>query len=95
MISQVFIGITDFDRAFRFYSSVMGELGLELTFCEREASWAAWMTKDAPRPLFLISKPYDGNPSSAGTGQMVALLAPDRRAVDRAHASALTNDGAD
>ncbi len=93
MISHVFIGITDFERAFSFYSAVMAELRLTLKFCEKDAPWAGWVAKDASRPLFLIGRPYDGNPARCGNGQMVALLAPDRSAVDRAHASALANGG--
>ncbi|WP_244787862.1 VOC family protein [Cupriavidus pauculus] len=93
MISHVFIGITDFDRAFNFYSAVMEEIGLTLKFCERDTPMAGWMAADAPRPLFLIGTPYDGNPARCGNGQMVALLAPDRRTVDKVHASALANGG--
>lgn len=93
MISHVFVGVTDFDRAFRFYSAVMGELRLTLKFCDRNTPWAGWMAADSPRPLLLIGQPYDGNPASCGNGQMIALLAPDRRAVDSAHVSALANGG--
>lgn len=93
MISHVFVGITDFDRAFNFYLAVMEEMGLTLKFCERDTAMAGWMAADAPRPLFLIGTPYDGNPARCGNGQMVALLAPDRRTVDKVHASALANGG--
>lgn len=48
--------------------------------------------------LFLIGVPYDGQAASPGNGQMVALLAPSRAAVDRFHATAVglgaTGDGA-
>ncbi|WP_341249660.1 VOC family protein [Cupriavidus pauculus] len=93
MISHVFVGVTDFDRAFKFYLAVMEEFGLTLKFCERDTAMAGWMAADAPRPLFLIGTPYDGNPARCGNGQMVALLAPDRRTVDNVHASALANGG--
>jgi catechol 2,3-dioxygenase-like lactoylglutathione lyase family enzyme len=92
MISHVFVGITDFDRAFHFYSSVMHELGLQLKFSEPDKSWAAWIS-DQPRPLFIIGLPYNGEAATPGNGQMVALLAPSRDAVDRAHATALNNGG--
>jgi catechol 2,3-dioxygenase-like lactoylglutathione lyase family enzyme len=93
MISHVFIGVNDFDRAFKFYSAVMGGLGFRLKFCDENRPWAGWMAADAPRPLFLIGKPYDDGLASCGNGQMVALLASDRNAVDRAHACALANGG--
>jgi catechol 2,3-dioxygenase-like lactoylglutathione lyase family enzyme len=93
MISHIFVGITDFDRAFRFYSAVMEDLRLKLKFSDREKPWAGWMSASAPRPLFLIGRPFDGNPAHCGNGHMIALLAPDRDAVARAYASALANGG--
>ncbi|RFU49591.1 VOC family protein [Paraburkholderia sp. DHOC27] len=93
MISHVFVGVNDFNRAFAFYSAIMDELGHKLKFCEPDKAWAGWVAEEMPRPLFLIGKPYDGNPAAPGNGNMVALLAPDRRSVDNAHASALANMG--
>jgi catechol 2,3-dioxygenase-like lactoylglutathione lyase family enzyme len=93
MISHVFIGVNDFDRAFKFYSSVMNALGHKLKFCEPDRPWAGWVADDASRPLFLIGRPYDCNAAEHGNGQMVALLAPDRRSVDSTYASALAREG--
>ena len=93
MISHVFLGVNDFDQALRFYSAVMAELGLQLKFSEPEKPWAAWVTADSPRPLFLIGKPFNGNIATAGNGQMIALLASTRDAVDRAHTQALAHGG--
>ncbi|WCM22991.1 VOC family protein [Paraburkholderia bryophila] len=93
MISHVYIGVTDFDRAVQFYASVMEALRLKMKFCDRDKPWAGWMAPDTPRPLFLIGRPFDGHPASCGNGQMIALLAPDRRAVDLAHARALAHGG--
>lgn len=90
MISHVFIGINDFPRALNFYSAIMEELGLQLKFSEPENSWAGWVAPAAPRPLFLVGKPYDGQPASVGNGQMVALLAATRDTVNRVHALALS-----
>jgi catechol 2,3-dioxygenase-like lactoylglutathione lyase family enzyme len=95
MISHVFIGITRFDRAYRFYLPVLQSLGLQLKFCDTTVPWAAWVSPQAPRPLFIISKPYNGLEAAAGNGQMIALLAPDRAAVDAAHHTALANGGSD
>ncbi|MDR5781647.1 VOC family protein [Caballeronia sp. LZ065] len=93
MFSHVFVGVTDFDRAFHFYSAVLNELGLTLKFCERDRSWAGWVAASASRPLFLIGHPHDGNPATCGNGQTIAFTAPDRRAVDRAYANARALDG--
>ncbi|HEY0062772.1 MAG TPA: VOC family protein [Telluria sp.] len=89
MISHVFIGITEFDRALVFSSADMHALGLKMKFAEPEKHWAGWMAPDQPRPLFVIGRPFNGEAHSSGNGQMVALLAPTRAAVDAAYAVAL------
>lgn len=93
MLSHVHVGIGDFERAFAFYSAVMEELGNELRFREPAQSWAGWRPPAAARPLFLIGRPFDGGPAASGNGQMAALLAPDRAAVDRAYRAALMAGG--
>lgn len=93
MISHVFVGISDFSRALAFYSALMEGLGLQLKFCEASRPWAGWMVPGQPRPLWVIGQPYDGEAATAGNGQMLALLAPTRAAVDSAHATALALGG--
>ena len=93
MLSHVFVGITDFERAFGFYAPLLDSLGLKLKFRDEQTGWAGWMMAEQSRPLFVISRPYDGNPANPGNGQMLALLAPERASVDRAHAIALAQGG--
>lgn len=93
MISHVFMGISDFGRAFAFYAPLMDSLGLVLKLSDPAKPWALWMSPSAPRPLFGIGLPFDGAPHDPGNGQMTALLAPTRAAVDAAHASALAHGG--
>jgi len=89
MFSHVFAGVSDFDRAFRFYSAVMDGLGIELRFCEAEKQWAGWHSPGPSRPLFLIGKSYDGRPHDSGNGQMIAFMAADRATVRKVHEIAL------
>lgn len=93
MISHINIGITDFNRAYTFYSAILAELGLQLKFCDAQKPWAGWVSSTAPRPLFLISQPFDGRVAAPGNGQMVALLASNRETVDRTYAQALSEGG--
>ena len=93
MFSHVFIGVGDFDRALAFYDPLMAALGLQARFCDRSRPWAGWQQPGQPRPLFLIGAPYDGQPHAPGNGQMTALLAPSRAAVDAAYAVALAHGG--
>ncbi|CAN5474786.1 VOC family protein [soil metagenome] len=93
MFSHVFIGVTDFDRALRFYRAVMDGLGLELRFSDPAKPWAGWHSAGKARPLFVIGKPFDGGPQDPGNGQMIAFAAGDRATVRRVHAIALAQGG--
>ena len=93
MLSHIFIGVIDFDRAFTFYSNVMATLGYPLKFSEPEKPWAGWQSKNATRPLFLIGHPYNGEIAAPGNGQMVALLALDRDVVDQCYSAAIASGG--
>lgn len=93
MFSHIFVGVNNFDRALTFYTPLMACLGVESRFVDREHPWAGWQTPGSVRPLFVIGKPYDGNPHDRGNGQMVAFLANSRAVVDRAYEIALANGG--
>ena len=95
MLSHVHIGVTDFARAFAFYQGVMGELGFKLKFSEPDKPWAGWMRPGFDRPLLLVGYPYNGERADPGNGQMVALLAPNRPAVDRCYAKAIASGARD
>ena len=92
MFSHIFVSVSDFDRAFRFYSAVMAELGHELRFHDASRPWAGWHS-EGRRPYFVICKPYDGKAHQPGNGQMVAFLAPSHEVVRSVHATALANGG--
>jgi catechol 2,3-dioxygenase-like lactoylglutathione lyase family enzyme len=91
MISHVHVGIRDLPRAQNFYAPLMAALGHVLKFAGD--GWAGWKPKDADRPLFLIGTPYNGETATPGNGQMIALLAADRKTVDACHAAALAHGG--
>jgi catechol 2,3-dioxygenase-like lactoylglutathione lyase family enzyme len=93
MLSHVHVGVTDFQRAFSFYSAVMSGLRFSLKFTEPGNQWAAWKPANAERPLFLIGHPYDGGLARPGNGQMIALLAPSRDAVEKCYEITLANGG--
>lgn len=93
MFSHICIGVSDFPRALRFYQPLMDLLGVELRFLDADKPWAAWQSSPEPRPLLLISTPYDGAAHHPGNGQMVALLAQTRAQVDQSHRLALARGG--
>ncbi|MBQ0929583.1 VOC family protein [Ideonella alba] len=92
MLSHVFIGVTDFERALGFYSALAEVLEIAPRFVDRSRPWAGWQSSPGPRPLLLIGHPFTGE-HAPGNGQMVALLAATREQVNRAHATALALGG--
>ncbi|MDD0840673.1 VOC family protein [Curvibacter sp. HBC61] len=93
MFSHVFMGVSDFERALAFYQPLMDCLGLAQRFCEPARPWAGWHSPGGQRPLFVISRPHDGQAPTPGNGQMVAFAARDRATVDHAHRTALAHGG--
>ena len=93
MFSHVFVSVSDFERALRFYQPLMQGLELELRFCEPGRPWAGWHSAGRSRPFFVIGKPHDGLPHAPGNGQMVAFAAADRAMVRTVHGIALAHGG--
>lgn len=89
MISHVFIGTNDRERATVFYTIVMEALGWRRRFSETVRHVSLWQPPDASRPLLGVGLPLDGGPAEPGNGPMVALMAQDRPTVDRLFAAAL------
>ena len=94
MFSHVFYSVTDFDRACRFYRPLMSLLGIEERFYDPAKPWIGWHSERGSRPLFVVCKPYDGQPHDPGNGQMVAFMTKSRESVRAAHAYALAAGGA-
>lgn len=92
MLSHVFLGIRDFERALAFYRPLLAVLGARERFCDPTRPWAGWESAPGPRPLLVIGAPFEGV-HEAGNGQMVALQATRRILVDEAHAVALVHGG--
>lgn len=93
LFSHIFVSVTDFDRALKFYTAVMQALGNETRFCQPEKPWAGWHSEGHSRPYFVIGKPYDGMPHHPGNGQMVAFMAKDRKTVEVVHETAMRHGG--
>ena len=93
MFSHIFTSVSDFDRAFAFYSRLFAELGLALRFHDPSKPWAGWQSPGGGRPLFVISLPFDGRAHDPGNGQMVAFAAKNRAVVRAAFRAALEVGG--
>jgi catechol 2,3-dioxygenase-like lactoylglutathione lyase family enzyme len=92
MIGYVTVGTNDLPRAAAFYDALLAELGAKrLMEAERYVFWGVSME----RPSLCVIKPFNGEPASAGNGNMVALAMKHRDQVDRLHARALALGGSD
>lgn len=70
MFSHVTVGVSDLDRAGRFYDAVLLPLDLQrrpVTPDGGPAS-ACWVGKDHTLPRFYAYIPFDGRPANAGNG---------------------------
>lgn len=93
MLSHITVGISDVREARAFYDPLLATLGLSLKFANE--TWAGWEQPGVQRPLFIITRPLNGEPASTGNGQMIALLATSRALVDKCYRLALEHGGID
>jgi catechol 2,3-dioxygenase-like lactoylglutathione lyase family enzyme len=99
MLSYVYLGTKDLERATRFYDATLGAIRMQR--CEtNDPAWdrisAGWglYEEDGVRELAVwIGIPFDQQPASTGNGTMVAFRAHSRAEVDRFHAAALAHGG--
>ena len=92
MLGYITIGTNDFEKSKAFYESALAALNVRKTFANERMQ--GYGVKGQPGSL-VICKPYDEGKATHGNGEMAALSAPSREAVDAVHAAALALGGAD
>ena len=99
MLTYLYFGTNDLERAIAFYNATLGALGMRRVVTN-DPAWdrvsAGWGTyeEDGRRELaFWIGKPFDQQPATAGNGSMAAFRARSWTEVDNFHAAALANGG--
>ena len=95
MFSQVFLAASDFKRVYAVYAPLMQVLEIKQRFYVPENSWAGGQPQAGGRHLFIVGIPFNGVAHDPGNGQVVAFMAKDRAAVDRAYDLALAGGGKD
>lgn len=97
MFSHITVGVSDLDRAERFYDALLTPLGLTRRHVTPDGGPPArcWHHPAAILPRFYAYLPFDGEACSPGNGSMTAFLAPTPEAVVRAYCRALEQGGAD
>ena len=86
MIGYVCIGTNDLGSATRFYDELLAVLGAKRNGeTERYVSWG--LTPDGVS--LLLIKPHNGQPATAGNGNMTALAANSTAQVDAVYKKAI------
>lgn len=91
MIGYVMVGTNDLDRAVQFYDELLGVIGAKRAMADP----GRFQGYSNGGPMLAVTKPYDGQPATAGNGTMVALAVGSRENVDKVHAKALSLGGKD
>ena len=92
MIGYVTLGTNDLERAASFYDDLLKLIDADRFM--QEETFVAWSTSPTT-PGISVTRPFDGNPATAGNGTMVALLMKSPEQVDALHAKALELGGTD
>jgi hypothetical protein len=99
MLSDVYLGTNDLERATAFYDAVLKPLGMQRC-TTHDAEWdrtsAGWRLyeDDGARELALwVGIPFNQQPATTGNGTMVAFGARSWKAVEDFHAAALLHGG--
>ncbi len=99
MLSYVYVGTNDLERARRFYDAVLGALGMnrcvtgDAAWDRVAAGWGIYEQGGLRELGFWVGTPFDARPASVGNGSMTAFRAGTWQAVDEFHAAALVHGG--
>jgi catechol 2,3-dioxygenase-like lactoylglutathione lyase family enzyme len=99
MLSYVYFGTNDLERATLFYDATLGPLGMhrcvtnDLPWDRISAGWGIYEDDGRRELAFWIGEPFDQQTASAGNGNMVAFSGPTWKSVDDFHAAALAKGG--
>jgi catechol 2,3-dioxygenase-like lactoylglutathione lyase family enzyme len=97
MIAYVTVGADDIARAERFYSAFLPVLGYTLEEYHGDLSYIppSHSGQSTVSPDFYVKSPFNGGPTSAGNGAMVAFDAGSQKQVRDLHTAALAAGGFD
>jgi catechol 2,3-dioxygenase-like lactoylglutathione lyase family enzyme len=99
MLTYVYFGTNDLDRATGFYDAILAPLGMQRcvtgdpAWDRTSSGWGTYEDNGARELAFWVGKPFDQQKATAGNGSMVAFSAHSWKDVDDFHAAALSNGG--
>ena len=86
MIGYTTLGVSDLDRATKFYTDLFAEQGAKLAM---DAGRIRFIGKAQGEPMLAICTPYDEQAPAPGNGTMVAFPASSKEEADKMHAKAI------
>ncbi|MDH6594947.1 catechol 2,3-dioxygenase-like lactoylglutathione lyase family enzyme [Variovorax sp. TBS-050B] len=97
MFAHIQLGVQDLNRMTAFYDEVLRHFGMvRFTDLARVGpAGVLWRHPGTRWPQFVIHRPFNGEPASAGNGSQVSFLAASREAVDAAWKGALARGATD
>ena len=99
MLTYVYFGTNDLERATRFYDATLVPLGMQRCITgdpewdRISAGWGVYENDGARELAFWIGKPFDQQPATTGNGSMVAFRARTWNEVNAFHTAALAHGG--
>jgi catechol 2,3-dioxygenase-like lactoylglutathione lyase family enzyme len=95
MIGYATLGVTDMEKAKKFYTDLFEEQGGKVVI---DMGRIAFIGTGSGKPMLAVCTPYDGNAPDPGNGNMLALTVDKKADVDTLYAKGLslgaTDDGA-
>jgi catechol 2,3-dioxygenase-like lactoylglutathione lyase family enzyme len=99
MLTYVYLGTNDLERATAFYDATLASLGLKRCVTgdpdwdRISAGWGTYEDGGARELALWVGKPFNEQLATTGNGTMVAFRARSWKEVDDFHAAALANGG--
>jgi predicted lactoylglutathione lyase len=86
MIGYVTLGVSDMERAKKFYAELLKDMGASVTV---DMERIAFIGKSMSDPMVAVCVPYNGEPNHPGNGNMLAITAGTKENVDAMYAKAI------
>jgi catechol 2,3-dioxygenase-like lactoylglutathione lyase family enzyme len=99
MLTYIYLGTNDLERATTFYDATLASLGLQRCVTgdpdwdRTSAGWGTYEDGGARELALWVGKPFNQQMATIGNGTMVAFRAHSWKEVDDFHAAALANGG--
>jgi catechol 2,3-dioxygenase-like lactoylglutathione lyase family enzyme len=86
MIGYVTIGVSDMEKAKKYYTDLLGDMGAKVLL---DLGRIAFIGKDMKSPMMAVCTPHDGSPNHPGNGNMLAFQPGSKEAVDTYYQKAI------